>query len=60
MIRHMTEIRDVLAFATERAIEFLDGLDRRPVNATAHARELRSRIDRPSHDCADRDNAQAL
>jgi glutamate/tyrosine decarboxylase-like PLP-dependent enzyme len=46
----MGEIRDVLTFAAERAIEFLDGLERRPVNAPASADELLSRIDRPLPD----------
>jgi glutamate/tyrosine decarboxylase-like PLP-dependent enzyme len=46
----MAEIRDVLTFAAERAIEFLDELQRRPVNAAASADELLSRIDRPLSD----------
>ncbi|MBV9264232.1 MAG: aspartate aminotransferase family protein [Candidatus Eremiobacteraeota bacterium] len=40
----MSEIRETLMFAAERAIEFLEGLDRQPVGAVAGADEMRARF----------------
>ncbi len=43
----MTQIDEVLARAQRHAADFLNGLDRRPVGATASLAQLRGRLDLP-------------
>ena len=50
MIRERTSYDEALGFAAEKALDFLRGLDRRPVAATVNEDALRERLDRPLPD----------
>jgi glutamate/tyrosine decarboxylase-like PLP-dependent enzyme len=45
-----SEMEAALKCAADHALQFLNGLDRRPAHATASRNSLRDRLDRPLHD----------
>ena len=55
----MTDIEILLDRTQRHAVEFLNGLDRRPVHPTATLKELRRRLGAPLEDCG-KDAAQVI